>query len=520
MKKILYTALLATGVLVMTSCDPDLFRTAPTDSVSESTIFSTPEAAQVAMNGIYRSLYSNVWGTAWQSEHPGLAGFTLAQCLNAEDNVQFASGNGWFWYDYNINIDSDYTGTAGRQFSNWEMFYTSIAQTNYVIAYEEQLSTTAEGKDVVAQAYAMRGFAYLCLTENFCQGNYPAAKSGPGVPVYTEPTTAKTVGQPRGTLEQTFTQITEDLDYAIGLFESAETEQTHPSHIDLYTACGFRARAALVMQDWDAVYTNATKALTKPGLARVATMKELGGFSDRKAPDVLWAFEINAEAAAPFGGFFSFMDAANGNYGDDAQQLIDKGLYNTIPDSDYRKSAWWNGDLPIVDEDPDGLGVNVDYCNKKFVMTDAATAVADIINMRAEEMILMAAEAAVSRSNPDYNAARALLLELGEQRDPDYATRLASRSDAATYSPNTRQIPATLKEEILWQRRIELWTEGMGRLFDLRRLNLGFNRAGSNHTARANVTYVPGDVRLVYLIPQKEFDSNPAMSAATDQNPR
>lgn len=40
-------------------------------------------------------------------------------------------------------------------------------------------------------------------------------------------------------------------------------------------------------------------------------------------------------------------------------------------------------------------------------------------------------------------------------------------------------------DEILFQRRIELWGES-GRIFDLQRLGLGYNRtyAGSNHTQK------------------------------------
>ncbi len=520
MKNFIYIIALA-GV-VFSSCNRDLFETNPADQLSTQQVLSDAAGAQSAMNGTYRSLYSSNWGTSWQSEHPGLAGFTLANSLMCEDNVMYGYGNGWFWYDYEIyegaiSNEGDYTSTAGRQYSHWQMFYTTISQCNFVLSNRAELEGSAEGKSVIGQALALRGFMYLCLSENFCQGNYPENKNTPGVPLYLEPTGLDTPGKGRGLLSDVLSRAAQDLDDAIAMFDGASA-QAHPSHIDVYAAHGLRARVAMVTGEWNKVSTHAKAGLAKPGLSGVLSVGDLGGLNNANAADVLWAFAVNAENAALYGGFFSYMDAEGGTYAKNGmQQLIDMRLYNLIPDTDDRKTFWWNGELSEDEENPDGSGSMVSYCNLKFKVKNAMTAEADIINLRAEELVLMAAEAACVQSY--WAEARQYLNQLGSARDSEYATRLASMSDAATYGDDTMAPPTTLREEILFQRRVELWTEGMGRSFDLRRLHLGFSRADSNHNDEAG-TYPAGYPYFVYLLPQTEFINNEALDESKDQNPR
>jgi starch-binding outer membrane protein, SusD/RagB family len=69
-----------------------------------------------------------------------------------------------------------------------------------------------------------------------------------------------------------------------------------------------------------------------------------------------------------------------------------------------------------------------------------------------------------------------LLKELGDKRDTNYGTVLEARTNAATYNTDTHGAFMTLMDEILFQRRVELWSEGMGRAFDLCRLNLGYDQ--------------------------------------------
>jgi hypothetical protein len=105
----------------------------------------------------------------------------------------------------------------------------------------------------------------------------------------------------------------------------------------------------------------------------------------------------------------------------------------------------------------------------------------------------MKAEAACQQQN--YQQAMTLLLKLGAKRDSLYASRLSECTDSNLFNIDTQVEIVSLMDEILFQRRVELWCEGLGRCFDLRRLNLGYDRnySGSNHTCL--IKLLPGDSR-------------------------
>lgn len=508
MKKIIYISLLVIAACSFWSCKESALETAPTDMVGGGSVFGDPKAAQVAVNGIYRALFMNGWSTNWKDENPGMMSLTLVKDLHGEDHLMAAQGQGWFYYDYSYQVDSDYTGVSGRQYSMWSLNYTVIAQANYVIAEEESLREMGSlGADVVAQAYTLRAFAYMSLYEWFCKGSYSKSKDSPGVPIYTEPTSQETVGKPRGTVAQVFEQINTDFQKAIELFQEGGIDQPHPSHLDLYATYALWARAAQIQEDWAKAGEYANAALAKPGLKRVASVSEIGKFNNCKSSNIFWGFEVIADQTSPYGAYLSHMDP-EGGYGDRARQCIDAWLWNQIPDTDERKRNWW--------EDPTDYEY-IAYGQNKFRYSDVSTFLGDVLYLRAEEMILIAAEAACRTGN--YEGTRNLLTELGGNRDSEYSNRLEKYINSADYNTNTHGDFNTLMDEILFQRRIELWSEGFGRAFDLRRLSLGYTRdyEGTNHPAKR--TLDPDDNRFVTLIPQKEFDSNESFTVA-DQNPR
>ncbi|PTS91729.1 RagB/SusD family nutrient uptake outer membrane protein, partial [Flavobacterium sp. HMWF030] len=118
----------------------------------------------------------------------------------------------------------------------------------------------------------------------------------------------------------------------------------------------------------------------------------------------------------------------------------------------------------------------------------------DVPYMRAAEMYLIEAEAKARLGQAD---AADILFELEKARDPKYVL-----------STNTGQ---ALVDEILLQRRIELWGEGF-RFFDLKRTNSSLDRTGANHDSSivGGVFVVPaGDKRWQWLIPVDEINANP-----------
>ncbi len=511
MKKILYLVTCC-ATLLSVSCTKEMLNTAPAGQLGGGEIFGDSNKAQSAVDGIYRFMYELGWSNGWEQENPGIQTSTLVHSLMGEDHYMAGSGNGWFYYDYAFNVSSDWTSTVGRQYAQWNLYYTLISQANYIIDAEENLKNDAVGQNVLGQAYAIRAFSYYRLYEGYCQGNYSENKHMPGVPVYTTGTTKETEGVGRGTIEGLFTQINGDFEKSVAYFAQGGQSQTHCSHIDYYVANGLWARASLAQQNYTQAGKCAEEALKKPGLQRVASLSELGGFSNRNVGDVLWAFELRADQTGPYGPFISHL-AIDGTYGSIAPHCWDDWLYRVgMTDTDLRR-AW--ATLPsesLLVDDASSYKNKQIHWQLKFQYADKSTGVADIINMRAEEMILTLAECKCREGL--YTDARALLEELYAKRYSE-ARDLSALEDSASVSLDTHMLPLSLLDEILLQRRIELWCEAEGRTPDLRRLNLGFARTQTQPEA---VTVEPNDPSLIWAIPLKEFDSNSALDINVDQN--
>ena len=507
-KKFIYICSLV-GLMLFSSCSDEL-NTEPTDQVSGSQVFADATSAEAAINGIYRMMYVAGWSSDWGTENCGLTAINLLADLMAEDHLMYSQGQGWFYEDYRLNVHGDFANKSGRSYALWNFFYTMISNANYIIAAEETMGGDPDAsKNIIGQAYAVRGFCYFNLIQIY-QQTYINNQNAPGVPLYTEPTIAGSEGKGRGTVQNVYDQITADLNKAATLLHGLS--QNHISHMDYYTVKGIQARVALVMHDYETAVNAAAEALTKNGL-KLATVEELGGNNDVTVGDIMWGVEITADQSSQFASFFSHMDAdAPGMYASKAPQCISSGLYKLIPSTDSRLN-WFRGALA-----EEGSGSNVSYCQLKFKMADYTTRTGDYIFMRAEEMVLIKAEAECHLGQ--YSQARETIKQLGTVRDTDFETRLTKRTDSNSYNQDTNAPLITLMDEILFQRRVELWGEA-GRIFDLQRLGLGYNRAyeGSNHTQTVQTKpTTAGSILFIMPLPQSEIDGNENISEA-DQNP-
>lgn len=514
MKKILFIFSLV-GLLFVNGCSDSILDTDPTDRVSGTAIFADAENSLTALNGMYRLMYTGGWGGSWNDENGGLPAFILQFDLMADDHIMDGSGSGWFWYMYLFDTWGDYSHTSGHQYQIWNFFYSLISNANYILANEGILPGDENVANyVLGQAYAVRSFAYMWLVQTY-QQNDP---SKPGVPIYTEPTVAGSIGNPRGTVQQVYDQANSDIDKAIELLEKSSTTQMHKSHIDKYVAYGIKARNAMVQKKYDEALSAAEKAMGSP--ASITAFSDIRHVNNAGAKNVMWALVIQTDQALGNWDIFTHMDADSKNTYSKARHLVSSWLYDELPDTDKRK-AWWTAPLP--QEDWGGAGTEIgsqrSWCQTKLVYIDAVAKTGDHILMREEEMALIAAEAACHLGR--YADARNYVKMVGSQRDSEYEARLAGFTDAKTYNQNTNGNLQTLMDEILFQRRVELWSE-VPRLHDLQRLGLGFNRSfeGSNHTGKIqSVNTNPASPAFILWIPQSEFDGNENMDAATDQNP-
>jgi hypothetical protein len=61
--KYTFVGLLAGSMVLTTSCSKDLIETSPTQSMSGQGLLANGNAALVALNGIYREMYTAGWST-------------------------------------------------------------------------------------------------------------------------------------------------------------------------------------------------------------------------------------------------------------------------------------------------------------------------------------------------------------------------------------------------------------------------------------------------------------------------
>lgn len=510
MKKYLIYMCLSAGLLFLSSCTDEL-NTQPTNKVSGSQIFSDVNSAQAAINGIYRMLYLIGWSEGYPYENCGQTAIQLLADLMGEDHLMNEQGGGWFFPDYRLNVHGEFSNTSGRSYAVWNFYYTLISNLNYIIASENTMEGDPKAiKSLVGQAYAMRAHSYFYLIQLY-QQTYKGHENAPGVPLYLEPTVSSSVGKPRGTVQGVYDQINADLENATTLLQGLPQE--HISHVDYYVAQGIQARVALVQHDYVKAAKAAKEALAKSNLT-LLSVSDLGGNNDADVKDVMWGVKISASQSSQLYGFFAFMDAdVPGSWASQGRQCISSGLYNLIPETDSRL-AWFRGKL----ETDEAGNSKTSYCQLKFKMADYTTRTGDYIFMRAEEMVLIKAEAECHQGL--YSDARATIKPLGELRDPGFAERLAKRADAKTYNEDTNAPLLTLMDEILFQRRVELWGEA-GRIFDLQRLGLGYKRdyPGSNHSQKVETKNTNAASPLfIFPLPQTEIDGNENITEA-DQNP-
>ncbi len=509
MKKIFkYTLMGLLGVMMLSACSEDRLETTPSTAVATGSMSQSSSQAIAAIDGIYRFMYSTGYTSGWEHEEFGITAINLAADLMGEDHIQSKSGSGWFYYDYQYNVKGDFTHNAGRPYGVWNFFYTIISNANYITSAEETMQgDPSDVKYVVGQAYALRAFSYFMLAQWYAR-TYVGHESEPCVPLYTEPTTKDTQGKARETVAKVYEQINSDITKAEELLTASDRVRDSKSHLGLGEVYGIHARIAQVMEDWNTALTCAEKAISEAqseGIS-IASVSQFKGLNSVAAANCMWGMKIISDQAGMYASFFTHMDKDMGKYGANAPQQITKSLYKMMGDSDERR-AWWNP--------ADANNGDNGYQQEKFKFVNYQTWEGDYVLMRIEEMYLVKAEAECMLG--DDAAAQQTLVSLIQTRDKNYECTKTGKELGTVSSEFT----GSLREEIIKQRRIELWSE-FGRIYDLRRLHQGFTRTTDDgHPASCIVdgTEDPESYKWVMVIPQSEFDGNVNMDDSKDQNP-
>lgn len=480
---ILFTA------LVFVSCKKDFLETFPTTAVAATEAIASTQNGYAALNGIHRNMFT-------QYDQQGEAGegsINIFRDLMGEDIVYpLANGSagliGFLQWNSHRNVNS-----ADLRFV-YRFYYRIIANANVLInGIDGASGLDADKKIIKGQALAYRAWAHFQLVQLWGKRYDKATKPNNqlGVPLLLTNTLD---GQPRATVEAVYTQVNKDLDDAMNLLSAyTRTGSAAKSNLNSNVVKGIKARVALTQQEWDIAATNAVAA--RAGFPLMDTTSYKSGFNNLTNPEWIWGSRQIDDHNTFFFSYFAYISANfNSTVIRTQPRAINATLFNMIPVTDVRKRMWdlTGANVPV----PPG-GAKVPYQNRKFLSQSSSSSVGDVPYMRAAEMYLIEAEAK-ARLGQDA-AAQAALFTLVKARNPNYVL-----------STNTGQ---ALVDEIIFNRRIELWGEGF-RFTDLKRQDLPLNRNGiPNHLpALVFVFDIPaGDKQWQWLFPQDEINANPAI---------
>ncbi|PQV45716.1 SusD-like starch-binding protein associating with outer membrane [Jejuia pallidilutea] len=540
--------LLVLLAITVTSCSEDFLETKPTDAISAADALATAENMALILNGMHRTLFAQS-----QTILPGDTGDSARSgehyWVPMGDNISggiihSANANNLGWRDemqwQNHTLETDITVTV-----LWYHRYNIIANANSIINTIEGGSLTLDArlKEILGQAYTYRAYAYLSLVQHFAKGYLIGNPStDPGVPLLFS-TSAPYTSAPRSTVQDIYNQIFLDLDDAIAAFDGATDRGDDKSQLNVNTAHGLKARAALNTGKWETAAREAV--LAREGYPIMDEADWKSGFNTVDLPEVIWGSVVLDTETTFFRSYFYLMsNTFNGSQVRNNPKIADRRLIDAAPDTDYRKDmflidapnsnnsaannmgGWDNNTNPLYTTEEE-FEAEIDRLANEWGWTSAHNTHPymhvkmrqktpggilpdDIIYMRSSEMYLIEAEAMAMMD--DIPGAQAALAPLGNERD--------SAFDVTVF--NTKE---SMMEQIKFQRRLELWGEGFG-YTDKIRWDEGIDHAADGGSGASAVLYQDGYQQdkpsvnddWIFKIPQAEIDANPNLSPS-DQNP-
>lgn len=447
--------------------------------------------------------------------------------LEGADALIADSGYNWF------SVCGEYTSRSANYrnpYIRYRTPYNMVADANTFLSGFGDDVTDQESIYMIAQAHALRAYAYLMLVPEF---QFVTKKDAPSVPKVTLEE-VDFANNPRASVQEMYDLIIEDLTYAVEHLDGYS--RPTKAYIDKQVALGLRARANLDMQNYQAAYDDAVAAaagFTPKSIGELQTALFDGtAFEDISEHDWIWGYDMNANLALTYryATTSSWLRSFSGWAYAPACQVytcINKMLWEKIPDTDIRKQWWvdenlqsslivglkWkdadgnlHDDVANYSDGGDSKLPFLPYTNVKFGCNPIGTVdnAEDMPMMRVDEMILIQAEC-LAKLGKSADATNVLTNYVQTYRDPSYSVSGRGLS---------------LENEIWFQRRVELWGEGFG-VFDIKRLNKPLvrfkdNAKSSNIADAFRFNMAADDGWLLMRFPQGELDTNFGIVDNTD----
>lgn len=480
-KNILITTVLGL-ILFFTGCQKDFLDISPESTIDDEQLSTSPEATLGILRGIYSSLKD--FGIVDDGNHEDYGHKGILTSIDFMGNDMAMLGLNWHGFTYNY---SGRVSNNSRARLPWSTYYLQIKNTNIVINSIEPDNDDPQFQAIRGQALALRGYFHFMLARIYGP-TYIGHEGDLSIPVSREEYLNE-----RQTVETVYDAIIEDLEEAVGLLEG----YSRPSRefVDESVVQAFLAEVYLEVGRYEDAAEMAHAA--RSGYTLLTQEGWEDGFYQLDQDETMWGAKLNDELSTWVANFFSHMDNTNAGYSAGGNIAIDKRLYEAISETDFRRDmfAGPEGGEFVAPDPSSGNDKAVEYgpyISFKFRDLTSDRTTGDYIYMRSAAMYYIEAEA-LARSN-DETGAKEVLLEITKERDSEYQLSANSGQD--------------LIDEIILQKRIELWGEGYS-WFDLKRLNLGVHRdyEGSNHSSKLEIP--AGDNKFLFMIPQAEMDANP-----------
>lgn len=503
MKK--YIVLLSIAALGLTACDKDYLETKPEDKIDKEVILGSTNYAELAINGICRSMSNQYLGTQGMNGEGTILNWYGTFTGN---DAQKSNQTGWaaLWNStYHLRTSSIYL------YYPWFYYYKMVSNANAVICSIDQATGTESDKAFLkAQALTFRAYSFFRLAQLYAHRWKDEQGNTPGIVLRLDESTGDI---PLSNLTETYAQIYKDLDEAISLYNKSDRDREEYYQPGLDVAYAIYAKAALTREDWQ----NAAKyaALARDGHSLMGAAYTDGFHTPNN--EWIWSVYDAEDQTIYYYSFFAYIGANSSagacrNY----PVAISKELIDQIPESDSRR---W---LYLVPSDEEYAECNAAGRSTKKLYKRAKEEYKDRMYETSLVFAYMQYKFLVDfypggGSFPVIRAAEMYYTEaeanchLGKEAEAQQLLYEAVKPYDAEYTKSDKTGDDLLAEVKLY-RRFDLWGEGND-WFDFKRWGDPIVRktkakGGSFHTTFA-VTIKPEDGNnWTWAIPEKETDYN------------
>ena len=449
-------------VLLLGSCEDFVEIDPPRNEIVPETLFSDDQTAEFAANGIYSlMIVANSMYSSDLEIFTGMASDELINFLDRDDFIEVGRNE----------ILPDNSSLLVRF---WQNSYQIINNVNGLIEGSEDNTnlTPPIRNQILGEALFIRAYAHFHLVNLFG-----------AVPYITSTDIQSNNIISRTSVEEVYVLIIEDLLEAQDLFSASSTVENSEFRVrpNFWATTALLARVYLYQEDWENAEIEASKVIETDEFVLEEDLNDVFLATSREA---IWQLVPLNDGITRFGLRLPITFFGPGNFGETGATALRDGLLVSFDPNDNRRNDW------VGSRGSDSFPVK--YKNSTSFSIGSTDNPEYAVMLRLAEQYLIRAEARVRRNDLS-----------GAAQDLDTIRNRAGLTNITVTEQND------ILEAVIQERRVELFTEGGHRWFDLKRTG----RADEVLTL-VKESWEPTDA--LWPIPEDEILNNPNL---LPQNP-